>query len=287
MNHIVLKGLPVSDAILQNTSDLVHSLTQKNVIPCLAVIRLGEKPDDLSYERTILRKAEAVGISVQQIVLNPSITQYEYESILDQLHADSSVHGILPLRPLPAMLNPFSAFEHIGSEKDVDGCSQKSLGILFTGSGACFAPCTAQAVMDVLRYYQIPIAGKKAVIVGRSLVVGKPLSQLLLDENATVTICHSKTSHLSEITRTADILIACIGKPEFITKDYLSKEQTVLDVGINWIASEQRLAGDVLFSDAAPFCHAITPVPGGIGMVTTARLLNNTALAAQSQCAEQ
>ena len=283
MSAILLKGIPVEESIRRETIRLVQSLAEKSIVPCLAIIRIGEIPDQLSYERIILRKAEQAGISVRQVNLPAGSSQEEYDSALDQLSENPAVHGILPMRPLPRTIEPFSAFTHLRYEKDVDGCSERSLGILFSGSGPCFAPCTAQAVLDMLVHYQIPIAGKKAVIIGRSLVVGKPLSQLLLKENATVTVCHSHSINLPEITKTADILVSCAGKPEFLTNEFLSEGQTILDVGINWIEPEHRFVGDVRFSDAVSICHAITPVPGGIGSVTTARLLYNTCLAARLQ----
>ena len=280
MTAFLLKGSPVTEAIDKNTLHNVELLSEHGIIPCLAILRFGERPEDLAYERTILHKAEKVGILIRKIILNPSISQSEYESILEYLSSDSSIHGILPFRPIPAQLNAFSAFNHILIEKDVDGCSQQSLGMLFTGSGFYFAPCTAKAVMDILNYYHIVVSGRHAVVLGRSLVVGKPLAQLLLNENATVTVCHSKSDNLPFITRTADIVISSIGKPAFLTKDFFTSNQSVIDVGINWLESECRICGDVLFSEVVSICKEITPVPGGIGSVTTARLLNNTSVSA-------
>ncbi len=282
MSAILLEGAPVGNAIRKETATLIRALSKKMITPCIAVIRIGDEPDQLYYENILLQSAEKAGINVRRIILRQNIPQKEYESVIAQIDKDPSVHGILPMRPLPDSLDPFPAFSRISLEKDIDGCSVQSLGILFSGSGQSFAPCTAQAVLDLLHYYEIPVSGKRIVIVGRSLVVGKPLSQLLLKENATVTVCHSRSECLPEIARNAEILVACVGKPEMFTREFLSSGQIVLDVGINWIETEKRFCGDVRFIDAESICHAITPVPGGVGAVTTARLLYNAVFAAVS-----
>ncbi|MBQ8994290.1 MAG: bifunctional 5,10-methylenetetrahydrofolate dehydrogenase/5,10-methenyltetrahydrofolate cyclohydrolase [Oscillospiraceae bacterium] len=272
---VLLKGAPVATAINARSKETVFELQQHSIIPTLAIVRVGERPDDLSYERNAMKRCASVGVKVRNIVFPEEVSQEEFYGEIDRLNQDDTVHGVLIFRPLPKHLDNEKARNAVIAEKDVDGCTDLSLAGVFTGSGVGFAPCTAQAVMEVLSYYGISVEGKDAVVVGRSLVVGRPVSLLLMRANATVTVCHTKTNGLSEKAKRADILVACSGQMESIGRDYIREGQTVLDVGISWNEEKQKLCGDVLFEEAERVVDAITPVPGGIGSVTTSVLVSH------------
>ena len=245
---ILLKGNEVATALTEKLKSEAASL--KN--PCLAIVRVGEKDSDLSYERGAIKRCEKIGITVKQVVLPSDVTHEELKNIIDSLDNDDNIHGVLIFKPLPGYLMD------INSKKDVD----------------INPPCTAQSVIEILKYYNIPIKGKNAVVIGRSDVIGKPVSMLLLQEDATVTICHSKTEKLKEIAKNADILVVAIGKAEYITKDYVNPNQVVIDVGIH-VKDDGSMCGDTMFSELEPVVKAITPVPGGVGSVTTTVLADH------------
>lgn len=275
-----LKGKPVSDAIqlnvLQKLEGMEEELGRK---PKLAILRCGENAADLSYERNAVRKLAAFGMEAEVFSFPASVIDSIFMRTFHQLNESKAVDGILLMRPLPKQLNEGFVVSCVDAQKDVDGVSPVSAaGIYFGRDG--FAPCTAQAVMELLHHYQIPIEGKHAVIIGRSAVVGKPLAMLLLRENATVTICHSRTKDLPKVCRRADILIAAAGCPRMVTADYIRKGTVVIDVGINTDA-EGKLCGDVDFESCQKKARAITPVPGGIGAVTTAVLCKHVLEAAE------
>lgn len=279
----LLKGKDVAANINQRSKNDVDSLKIKGIIPTLAILRVGNKEADLSYEKGAIKRANEVGVEVKSIVLDENVSDKVFYETLDKLNNDNSIHGILMLRPLPDHLDNEKARLSIAPNKDVDGCSNGSLSGVFTNTEYGFAPCTAQAAIEILDYYNIDVKGKNVVVIGRSLVVGKPLSMMLLNKNATVTICHTKTIDIPSISSKADIVIAATGKMEMLNKDYFKPGQTVIDVGISWNESKQKLCGDVLFDDVEPIVENITPVPGGVGSVTTSVLINHVVEAAKRQ----
>lgn len=277
---MLLRGAPAAAALNEKTARLVSELREKGVIPTLAIVRLGAREDDLSYERGAVKRCAAVGIETRCVSLPADISGEKLEKMLRSLSAEETVHGILLLRPLPPALDETRILRAIALEKDVDGATEASLATVYAGTGEGFAPCTAQAVLELLDYYEIPIEGKRAVILGRSLVVGRPAAMLLLHRGATVTLCHSKTENAAEIAREADILVAATGRRESVGAAYFRAGQTVIDVGVHYNEETQKLCGDVAFAEAEALVRAITPVPGGVGALTTAVLAAHTAKAA-------
>ena len=264
----VLKGVPVAASLTDELTARCERLKALGIIPTLSMLRVGEKPGDIAYESGALKRCEKIGITVNKILLPSSD---EIVSHIREINADESVHGLLMFRPLDDKAAERSACEILDPSKDVDCMTDSSLAGVFTGSGTGFPPCTAQACVEILDFYGLDVAGKNVAVVGRSLVIGRPVSMLLMNRNATVTICHSKTASLPEICRNADILIAAIGRARFIGAEYVSEGQVVVDVGIN-MDDEGKLCGDVDYDSVAGKVKAITPVPGGVGAVTTAVL---------------
>lgn len=266
-----LRGKEVSDAI---GAEIREKLPSVEVMlgrkPRLAIVRCGERPEDLSYERNAVKRIREFGMEAVTATFPEDINDNVFQRAFNDLNLDKQVDGILLMRPLPPQLNEGFIISCIDSEKDVDGVSPVNAAGLYYGSD-CFAPCTAQAVLELMKHYGIGPEGKNVVILGRSDVAGKPLAMLLLRENATVTICHSKTRDLQKITRRADILITAMGSPRHITSDYIKKSAIVIDVGIN-TDRFGKLCGDVDYEDCSLKASAMTPVPGGIGAVTTAVL---------------
>ena len=274
----LLKGKCVADAINENSIALVNELKKKNITPTLATFRIGGNEADIAYESNINKRANNIGVKVINNVFDINIEVDEFINEVNKANLDKNIHGILIFRPLP--FNEELIRNLIVADKDVDGSSSDSLAAIFTNTNKGFAPCTAEAAMKILDYYNIDLVGKNIVIVGRSLVVGKPLSMLLLNKNATVTICHSKSKDIASISKKADIVIAAIGRTEMLNKDYFSNKQTVIDVGINYSVEKNKLCGDVLFEEVERVVENITPVPGGVGSVTNAILINHVVLSA-------
>jgi len=279
---ILLKGTPVAEAIGQRTAFAVSKLAARGVTPTLAILRTGEGADAVAYENSAVRACEKYGVAARRVTLSGDVSKAEFIGRLSALNADGLVHGILVLQPLSPGLDFRTIRNLIPLRKDVDGITNASLGGVFAGSETAFAPCTAQAVAEILGFYKIPVSGKKIAVVGRSLVVGKPAAVLLTGKNATVTLCHSHTAGLAEITRAADIAVIATGRTESFGAEYFSPGQTVIDVGIGWSDKKQKLCGDVIFDEVEPIVNAITPVPGGLGSVTSSILANHTALAADA-----
>lgn len=279
----LLKGAPVAAALAERTASAVETLKSRSILPTLAILRVGAREDDLSYERGAMKRCAAAGIEVRSVALPAEVTHAEYMRTLESLNRDSTVHGILMLRPLPSHLDEEAARKALAPEKDVDGVTDGSLAGVFTGSGEGFAPCTAQAVLEILDHYGVALKGKTAAVAGRSLVVGRPAAMLLMERGATVTICHSKTADVAAVTKQADIVVAAIGKMRSLGADYFAPGQTVIDVGIHFNEETGKLCGDVRQEEAEPIVSALTPVPGGVGAVTTAVLVSHVAEAALRQ----
>ena len=276
----LLKGADVVSALGSKMNSKIELLHDKGVTPMLAILRVGERADDISYERTASKRCESVGVAVKNIVLPEDVTQGTLMQNIISLNNDRNVHGVLMFRPLPKHLSDEAVRAKLKPEKDVDGITDGSLAGVFTGSGNGFAPCTAQACLEILDHYNIDCKGKRAVIIGRSLVVGKPVAMMLMAKHATVTICHTRTVDMPAIARNAEILIVAAGQMESLTEEYFSPGQIVIDVGINWNDEKGKLCGDVMFEDAEPIVAAITPVPGGVGTVTTSVLVSHVVDAA-------
>lgn len=278
----ILKGKAVADAISEKVAAEVVDLKKKGIIPTLAIVRVGEREDDLSYERGAMKRCDMVGVSVRNVILPKDVLEQELFKTIEELNADDSVHGILMFRPLPKHIDGEKARSLIKAEKDVDGCTDLSLSGVFTNTKLGYSPCTAEAAVQILKHYEIPISGKKVTVIGRSLVIGRPVAMLLMHENATVTICHTRTVDVPSISKESDIIIAASGQMESIDEAYLSEGQVVIDVGIGWNEAKQKLCGDVLFEAAEPVVSAITPVPGGVGSVTTSILVKHVVEAASA-----
>ncbi len=273
MNRI-LTGKEVSEKIGENIVKNVEKLRKKGVEPTLAIVRVGENPSDVSYEKTIEKQGEKWGVEVVKTVFYDNVPEKNVLKEIQSYVDDETVHGIMLFRPLPKKINEDKARNLIPVTKDVDCISDSSLGGVFLGSKDVFSPCTAQAVIEILKFYNVKIKGKKVAIVGRSLVVGKPLAMLILNENGTPTVCHSKTENLREITKSADIVVVALGKAKFLDDSYFKENQTVIDVGIN-VDKEGNLCGDVDFNKVESKVLGITPVPNGVGGVTTTVLMSN------------
>jgi len=284
---MILNGADVVNALNSKMTAEVEQLKNKGITPTLAILRVGEKPDDISYERTATKRGESVGITVKNLVLPVDVTHGELMRRISELNDDTGIHGVLMLRPLPRHLDGGAACAALKPDKDIDGITEGSLAGVFTGGATGFTPCTAQACIEILDHYNIDCTGKRAVVIGRSLVVGKPVAIMLLNKNATVTVCHTKTVDLPAVARCAEILIVAAGQPEGLTAEYFSPGQTVIDVGINWSDEKRKLCGDVKFEDAEPIVSAITPVPGGVGTVTTSVLISHVVEAARNQHEKQ
>ncbi|WP_304340405.1 bifunctional 5,10-methylenetetrahydrofolate dehydrogenase/5,10-methenyltetrahydrofolate cyclohydrolase [Metaclostridioides mangenotii] len=267
----IIKGKPVADKISEDLIKEVEIIKSSGKSPKLAIVRVGERPDDLSYERGALNRCGKIGIETEVVVLNEDVTTEEYIETLNQLNEDDTTNGILCFRPLPKHLDENKIKYKVSPQKDVDCFNPISLAKVVECDHGGFPPCTPTAVVEILKHYEVELKGRNVTVVGRSLVVGKPVSMLLLNENATVTICHSKTDKLSEVCSNADVLVAAVGRAKMIDDSYVKEGAVVIDVGIN-VDDEGNLCGDVDTEKAALKASLITPVPAGVGSVTTSIL---------------
>ena len=271
----LLKGKPVVDSMALDLRARIEALGRAKVVPALALVRVGQRPDDLSYERTARKRAESLGIAIRPYELDEFAPQAAIEAAIHEVNRDENVHGCLLFRPLPSFVDESHVCELLDPKKDIDGITLASLASVFTDGHAGYPPATAAACIQLLDHYQVPLQGKHVVVVGRSLVVGKPVSMMLLRRNASVTICHSKTENLADIMRSADVVICATGRARTFGAQFFGPGQTVLDVGINF-DTQGNLCGDVDFAEVEPVVAAITPVPGGIGTVTTSVTMAHT-----------
>ena len=279
----LLEGKAAARAMSGQLRLRVEELARHAVEPRLTILRVGENGSDLAYERAAAKRCAALGIRVDTAALPEDVTTEAVLDVIDRINADGRIHGCLPLRPLPDTIDDGRVRQRLSAQKDVDGIGPASLARLFTGSGEGFSPCTAQACLELLDYYGVTVRGKHAVIIGRSLVVSRPLALLLVERDATVTICHTKTEELPALCRTADLLVSAAGKAGLVDASFLRPGQIVVDVGVN-INSAGKLCGDVCFEQAEPVVEAITPVPGGVGSVTTLVLCKHVIQAAEKSC---
>lgn len=275
----LLLGKPVADAISEDVANQVAALKARSITPKLAIVRLGERPDDLSYERSACKRAETLGIAVQVFALGAEATEDDVLATIQAVNADDAIHGCLLFRPLPAGMDEVRLCNALLPEKDIDGITAGSLAGVFMDTAEGFPPCTAQACIEMLDHYGIEVEGKEVAVVGRSLVIGKPVAMMLLAKHATVTLCHSRSKDLASVCQRADLVVYATGRLRAFGLEFFAKEQTILDVGIN-VDEAGGFCGDVDFAVAEPVVGAITPVPRGIGSVTTAVLMQHVVQAA-------
>lgn len=277
----ILKGAPVAKALTAELAERAERLRAAGTVPTLAILRVGEREDDLSYERGALKRCEKVGIEARRVLLPADCSQDELMTAIARVNEDAGVHGCLMFRPLPAGLDEGAAAEALDPAKDVDCMTAGSLLSTLSGRGAGFAPCTAEAVVALLDHYGVELDGARVAVVGRSLVIGRPVAAMLTARNATVTICHTHTRDVAAMCREADIVVAAAGRARMLGADAVRAGQVIVDVGINWDEAAGKLVGDVDFEAAEPVVAAVTPVPGGVGAVTTAILAKHVIEAAE------
>lgn len=289
----LLLGKEVTDALNEKLMERTAALKEQGIIPTLAIVRCGANPSDLSYEKGATKRAELVGVAVKKYELPEDVTKEALMATIDEINGDDSVHGVLMFRPLPKHLkaDQDEICNRLDPKKDVDCMTDLSNAGVFEGrKDLGYAPCTPEACMEILDYYGIDCKGKSAVVIGRSLVVGKPAAMMLMGKNATVTVCHTKTVNTAEICKNADIIVSAAGVLNSLTKDHVRPGQVVIDVSINWDANKPNakgglggIAGDACFSEVEPIVDAITPVPGGVGSVTTSVLMKHVVEAAEKR----
>ena len=287
----LLLGKEVNEALVANLQSRTAALRDKGVAPTLGIIRVGARPDDLSYEKGAIKKAEQVGIDVKVIELPEDADREAVLAAVDQVNADNTIHGVLMFQPFPAHLRPYQReiCNRLDPKKDMDCLTDLSSAGVYQGrSDLGYAPCTPAACMEILDFYGIDCKGKNAVVIGRSLVVGKPAGMMLMGKNATVTTCHTKTVNTAEICKNADIIVSAAGVLNSLTAEYVRPGQIVIDVSINWDENKINarggkggIAGDAKFDEVEAIVDAITPVPGGVGAVTTTVLMKHVVEAAE------
>ena len=284
-----LLGKEVNEALVAALQTRTAALKEKGITPTLGIIRLGENPSDLSYEKGATKRAEEVGVAVKNYILPEDASKEDVLKVIDEVNADNTVHGVLMFRPLPKHLknDQDEICNRLAPCKDVDSMTHMSNAGVFEGQDLGYAPCTPAACMEILDHYGIDCKGKNAVVIGRSLVVGKPAAMMLMAKNATVTVCHTRSVNVPEICKNADIIISAAGVLNSLTKDFVREGQIVIDVSMNWnpekITSKGKggMSGDCVFDEVEPIVEAITPVPGGVGAVTTSVLMKHVVEAAE------
>ena len=282
-----LLGKEVTEALNAKLIARCEALKEKGIAPKLAIVRCGENPSDISYEKGAMKRAETIGVETERVLLPEDISKEDLIAKIEELNKDDSVHGVLLFRPLPKHLKPYqSEIENsLVAAKDVDCMTDLSNAGVYEGKQLGFPPCTPQACMEILDYYGIELKGKNVCVIGRSLVVGKPVAMMLMGRHATITVCHTRTVDVESIAKKAEIIVTSAGVLNSLTKDYVSPGQIVIDVSINWDPTKKDgkggIAGDAVFDEVEPIVDAITPVPGGVGSVTTSVLIEHVVTAAE------
>lgn len=270
----ILKGGVVAKGIKEGIKKDVEELKAKNINPSLGIVRLGENPDDISYERSIIKNCEKLGIEAKVFTQEENASTEELTKLIEELNANKDIHGILVFRPLPEQIDEDVIRTTIDPNKDIDCMHPLNLERVCDGKLDKFVPCTPKSALEILKHYEVPLEGANAVVINRSMVVGKPLAMMLLTENATVTICHSRTKNLDEITRNADVVVTALGRAKFFSEDYFNEDSIVIDVGMS-LDDTGKISGDVDFDNVSEKVKAITPALGGVGSVTTSLLLSH------------
>ena len=278
----ILKGKEAADALNEKLLDRSIAMCEEGTAPTLAIVRVGENGSDIAYENGAVKKAQQVAVAIEKFICSADVEEDDLVEIINYINENEKIHGMLLLQPLPKHLDAERIRNTILPEKDMDCISDGALAGLFLQKEGGYAPCTAESCMEILKYYDIPVQGKKVVVIGRSLVIGKPVALMLLKENATVTICHTKTTagDMVDLCKQADIIIAAAGHRNTLTAEMVSAGQTVIDVGINF-NEEGKMVGDVDFEPVSEIVEAITPVPGGVGSMTTTLLMKHVIEAAE------
>lgn len=268
----ILRGKDVAEEIKENILADVEALKKEGKEPTLGMVRLGSNPDDVSYERSIIRNCEKLGINTKVFENSLDMTTEELEELLKKLNKDDEISGILVFRPLPKHIDEARIREAISPKKDIDCMHPLNLARIFEGNMDGFLPCTPKSAMEILAFNKVDLEGKNVVIVNRSMVLGKPLAMMMLNENATVTICHSRTKDLPSITKAADVVVTALGRAKFFDEKYFNEDSICIDVGVS-LDDDGKLSGDIDYDQVAEKVKMITPVPGGVGSVTTSLLL--------------
>lgn len=279
---IHMSGIPVAAAICEENKKQSDALREKGINPTLAIVRVGARGGDLAYEKSAMARCELSGVDVVNRVFEENVTEEEFLAAISDISADDSIHGCLIFRPLPKHIDEMKVAAALGPAKDVDGSTDLSLAGVFTGTDSGFAPCTAQACIEILKHYEVPVSGKHAVVLGRSLVIGRPVAMMLMNMNATVTICHSRTENLKEFTKGADIIIAATGKADMVDESYLGEGQTIIDVGVTPVA-DGSLHGDVQAAAAEAKAARVTMFEDRIGGVTASVMVKHVIEAAAAR----
>lgn len=277
---VKLTGKPVAEHLRANIKARVADLNERNIVPTIIIIRVGNKEDDVFYERSILKNCSLLGIEGRVEELPENVSMEELSKAIEDANSDENIHGIMMFRPLLEHLKEREILEKIDPRKDIDGMTPGNLEKIFEGDDSGFSPCTPKAVIEMLKYYDIPLQGASVAVSGRSLVVGKPLAMLLLNENATVTICHSKTKNIKSITSQADVVVVAIGKAKFMNEEYFTESSIVIDVGVN-DDGNGKICGDVDYDKAFGKVKMLTPASGGVGTITTTILLEQAVRACE------
>ena len=277
----ILRGADALEAKCAELKDKVRRLRNEGTDPVLAIIRVGEDPDNMAYERGLVKRAEELGIMVEKYVMDEKATETTVIALIRRLNYDDDIHGVLLMRPLPEHMDDNKVRMTLDPAKDLDGITDVSIAGVFAGTDRGFPPCTPSGCIELLEHYGIRIAGKKAVVIGRSMVTGRPLSMMLMRKNATVTLCHSHTSpeDLIRYCHNADLIFVMVGKPKTIKTEHVRPGQVIVDIGIN-VDKNGKLCGDTDFDNLLPIVKAITPVPGGVGAMTSVMLLEHRITAA-------
>ncbi|MCI6610441.1 MAG: bifunctional 5,10-methylenetetrahydrofolate dehydrogenase/5,10-methenyltetrahydrofolate cyclohydrolase [Ezakiella sp.] len=277
-----LRGKVVADKIKEDLKVRIQSLVDKGINPTIAIVRVGENDSDISYERAVVKVSGTIGLKVKNVLLKEETTTEELAKVMTDLNSDACVHGILMFRPLPRHIDQDAICNLIDPAKDVDAMNPVNLEKIFEGDRTGLEPATPRAAVEMILGHGYELKGKDVVVINRSMVVGKPLAMMLLNENATVTICHSKTADLKAHTKRADYVITALGRPAMLDKSYFSENSVVIDVGVG-TTSDGKLSGDVNYDEVKDYVAAITPVPGGVGSITTTILLSQVVKACEQQ----
>ena len=276
----ILRGKDVAQAIKEQIVTDVEALKKEGKEPTMGIVRLGNNPDDISYERSIIKNCEKLDISTKVFENDLEMTTEELEDLLKKLNNDNSISGILVFRPLPKHIDEARIREAISPKKDIDCMHPLNLARIFEGNMEGFLPCTPKSAMEILLYNKVDLEGKNVVVINRSMVLGKPLAMMLLNENATVTICHSRTKDLPAITKAADVVVTALGRAKFFDEKYFNEDSICIDVGVS-MDDNDKLSGDIDYEPVSKLVKMITPVPGGVGSVTTTLLLSQVVKACQ------